>query len=90
MLRKLLTLDETDRLSTKFNSSSEESSDDDFDRSRLASISRNVSKNKGREIDFTSASVKDTQTPTKTKQSSCYVCTQKSLLFCSNPEAKKT
>jgi len=89
MLRQLLSLDETDKLSTKFNSLSEESSDDDFNRSRLASTSCNVSKNKGREIDFTSASVKDTQTPLKTKQSSCSFCTQKGMIFSSNPEAKK-
>lgn len=63
--------------------------DYDFDRSRLASISHNISKKKGREIDFTSASVRDTHTLVKTKQLSCSVCTQKGLLFYSNPNAEK-
>jgi hypothetical protein len=49
MLRELLSLDENDIPSPKSDSSSEESSDVDFDRSRLASISSNVSKNKEEE-----------------------------------------
>ena len=75
MIRELLRLDENDRPLPKFDISSKESSDDDFDRSRLASISSKIKKSKGRRIDFTSVSVKNTQTLVKTRQSSCSLCT---------------
>jgi hypothetical protein len=89
MIKHLLSIDNIGRSSTKFNGSSKVYSDDDFDISRLASTSQNVVKNKGRGIDFTSASVNDTQIHVKTKQSSYSFCTQMGLFFHSNAEAEK-
>jgi len=89
MLRQLSSLDKTNISLAKFDSSSEGFSDDDFDRSRFASISSNVSKNKRRGTDFTGSFVKDTQTSVKIKKLSCSYCTQNVLFFHSNPEAEK-
>jgi len=81
--KQLSSLDENDRSSPKFDSSSNKYSDGDFDRSKLASISHYVGKNNGRDIDFTSVSIKNTQTLVKTNQSSCSCCTKKGMLLAS-------
>ena len=88
-LRQISSFDKIDRSLAKFNSTSEEFSNGDIDRSELASITCIIIKNTGNKIDFTRASVKEIQTSLKTKKSSCSECTQKGLLFQSIPKAKK-